>query len=67
MDLLSTGPVVTWMTASPSSGSVNAGSSQAVTVTVNPAAGGLEPGDYSAELCVTTNDTTHALVSVPVA
>jgi hypothetical protein len=61
-----TGPVVTWMTASPSSGSVNAGSSQAVTVTVNPAAGGLEPGDYSAELCVTTNDTTHALVSVPV-
>jgi hypothetical protein len=61
-----TGPVITWMTASPSSGSVNAGSSQAVTVTVNPAAGGLDPGDYSAELCVTTNDTTHALVSVPV-
>ena len=61
-----TGPVVTWLTASPATGSVNGGQSQDVTVTVNPAAGGLTAGDYTAELCITTNDPAHALISVPV-
>ncbi|MGA9340887.1 MAG: proprotein convertase P-domain-containing protein, partial [Rhodanobacteraceae bacterium] len=61
-----TGPVVTWMTASPSSGSVNGGANTDVTVTVDPAAGGLTPGDYTAELCATTNDPTQTLVSIPV-
>ncbi len=61
-----TGPVVTWLTANPASGTVNGGSSQDVTVTVDPAAGGLTAGDYTAELCATTNDPTQMLVSIPV-
>ncbi|MGA9828234.1 MAG: hypothetical protein WBQ57_07840, partial [Rhodanobacteraceae bacterium] len=61
-----TGPVVTWLTATPSSGTVNGGANTDVTVTVDPAAGSLTPGDYTAELCVTTNDPTQMLVSIPV-
>lgn len=61
-----TGPVVSWLTATPASGSVAGGASSTVNVTANPAAGSLAPGSYSAELCVTTNDPLQSLISVPV-
>ncbi|HEY0231558.1 MAG TPA: GEVED domain-containing protein, partial [Dokdonella sp.] len=61
-----TGPVVSWLTAAPASGSVAGGSNVDVTVTANPAAGGLAAGSYTAELCVTTNDPDQPLISVPV-
>lgn len=61
-----TGPVVTWLTATPPSGSVNGGASATVTVKADPAAGSLAAGTYTGELCITTNDTTQALISVPV-
>ncbi|MEP7042273.1 MAG: hypothetical protein ABI843_04390, partial [Dokdonella sp.] len=60
------GPIVDWLTATPSSGSVNGGSSTQLTVTVNPSAGGLVPGNHAAELCITTNDPAQSLISVPV-
>ena len=55
---------VPWLDESPASGTVAAGASQDVTVTAD--ATGLDPGSYSAVLCVTTNDPDHALVAVPV-
>jgi hypothetical protein len=55
---------VPWLSESPASGTVAAGTSQDVTVTAD--ASGLDPGSYSAVLCVTTNDPDHALVAVPV-
>jgi hypothetical protein len=55
---------VPWLSESPASGTVAAGASQDVTVTAD--ASGLDPGDYSAVVCVTTNDPDHALVAVPV-
>jgi hypothetical protein len=55
---------VPWLSENPTSGSVSGGSSQDSSVTVD--ATSLAPGGYSAELCVTTNDTTHVLVAVPV-
>ena len=61
-----TGPVVSWLTASPASGSVAGGNNVDVTITANPAAGGLAAGNYTAELCVTTNDPTQPVISVPV-
>ena len=61
-----TGAVLSWMSASPASGTVNGGASTAVTITVDPSAGSLVPGSYSAELCITTNDPTHGLVAIPV-
>lgn len=61
-----TGPVVSWLSATPSSGSVNGGANANVTIKADPAAGSLAPGSYTAELCVTTNDPAHELISVPV-
>jgi len=61
-----TGPVVSWLTATPASGSVNGGANTNVSVKADPAAGSLAPGSYTAELCITTNDPTQALISVPV-
>ena len=55
---------VPWLSESPASGTVAAGASQDVTVTAD--ATGMSPGDYSALICVTTNDPDHALVAVPV-
>jgi len=55
---------VPWLSATPANGSVDAGSSQDVTVAVDAAA--LDPGDYSALLCVTTNDPLNASIPVPV-
>jgi hypothetical protein len=61
-----TGPVVSWLSASPASGSVAGGNNVDVTITANPAAGGLAAGSYTAELCVTTNDPSQPVISVPV-
>ena len=61
-----TGPVLNWITADPAGGSVSGGRNADVSVSVNPAAVGLAAGNYSAELCLTTNDPLHRLLSVPV-
>ena len=61
-----TGPIVNWLSATPSSGSVSGGSSANVAVKADPTAGGLTAGDYSGELCITTNDPTQTLISIPV-
>jgi len=55
---------VPWIGESPTSGSVDAGSSQDVTVTAD--ATGLDPGNYAALLCVTTNDPVNGLIAVSV-
>jgi hypothetical protein len=55
---------VPWLSESPQSGSVTGGSTTDSTVTVDAAS--LAPGNYSAHLCVATNDPAHALVDVPV-
>ena len=55
---------VSWLSASPSSGTIGAGASNDVVITAD--ATGLAAGTYEANLCVTTNDPTHALVPVPV-
>jgi hypothetical protein len=60
------GPVVNWLSATPASGSIVGGADTTLQVTVNPAAGGLVPGVYTADLCITTNDPAHSLLSVPV-
>lgn len=55
---------VTWLSESPTSGMVAAGSSQAVNVTFN--AVGLTPGTYRANLIIASNDPDEAQVTVPV-
>jgi hypothetical protein len=55
---------VPWLSESPASGSIAVGESQDVTVTAD--ATGLDPGSYSALVCITTNDPNNALVGVPV-
>ena len=60
------GPVVNWLSATPVTGSIAGGADTTLQVTVDPSAGSLAPGVYSAELCITTNDPAHALLSVPV-
>ena len=55
---------IPWLSATPATGSVAGGASSNVAVTVD--ASGLTAGDYSANLCVTTNDPAHALFTVPV-
>jgi len=55
---------VPWLSESPTSGSVDAGSSQDSTVTAD--ATGLDPGNYAALLCVTTNDPVNGLVVVSI-
>jgi xanthomonalisin len=61
-----TGPAVSWLSASPATGTVAGGSSTAVTVTATPATSSLQPGSYTADLCLTTNDPTQPLLAVPV-
>jgi hypothetical protein len=61
-----TGPVVSWLTATPSAGSVNGGANVNVTIKADPAAGSLAAGSYTGELCITTNDPTQALIAIPV-
>ncbi|HJT99444.1 MAG TPA: hypothetical protein VJ696_14095 [Rhodanobacteraceae bacterium] len=55
---------VPWLDEASASGTVGAGDSADVTVTVDASA--LDPGGYPAFLCVATNDPDHALVEVPV-
>ncbi|MEO6688053.1 MAG: hypothetical protein ABIS07_06365 [Dokdonella sp.] len=56
---------VSWLSLAPTSGSVNASASAAnVTVTLN--ATSLAAGNYTAKVCVHSNDNAHALTSVPV-
>jgi len=55
---------VPWLSESPTSGTVAVGGSQDVTVTAD--ATGLDPGTYSALVCVSTNDPNNALVGVSV-
>jgi len=61
-----TGPIVNWLSATPASGSVSGGSNANVSVKADPTAGGLAAGDYSGELCITTNDPTQTLIAIPV-
>ena len=61
-----TGAPITWLTASPSSGTVNGGANTDVTVTADPTAGGLVAGSYTGELCITTNDPTQLVIAIPV-
>lgn len=55
---------VAWLSTTPASGTVIAGSTGSVVVTAD--ATGLAVGTYEANLCVVTNDASHALVPVPV-
>jgi hypothetical protein len=55
---------VPWLSETPASGSVAAGAGVDVAVTAN--AGSLVAGSYAANLCVTTNDPTQPLITVPV-
>ncbi len=61
-----TGPIVNWLSATPASGSVSGGSNTNVSIKADPGAGGLAAGDYSGELCLTTNDPTQTLIAIPV-
>ncbi len=55
---------VTWLTASPASGSVGPGSSNPATVGI--ASGTLPFGTYAASLCVNSNDAANPTLVVPV-
>lgn len=57
------GPVA-WLSAAPTSGGVAQGATAPITATINAAS--LAPGDYSAFICVHSNDPANALISVPV-
>ncbi len=61
-----TGPVVPWLSATPPSATVMGGENININVTANPSAASLAPGNYSAELCITTNDPTQTLIAVPI-
>lgn len=53
-----------WLPASPTGGTVPAGESRHLEVTVD--ATGLDAGDHTAHLCVASNDPADPLVDVPV-
>ncbi|GAA0721034.1 BACON domain-containing protein [Dokdonella soli] len=57
---------VTWLSASPTSGSVAQGAT-AATVTATANAANLTAGSYSAQVCVHSDDPAHAVIAVPVA
>ncbi len=56
---------VTWLSATPANGTIHAGD-PATSVTVSLNAASLAAGTYSANICMHSNDSTHALVAVPV-
>lgn len=56
---------VAWLSTTPASGAVSSGGTGSVAVKGD--ATDLAAGNYSAKLCVTTNDAQHALFEVPVA
>lgn len=53
-----------WLSESPTSGTVAAGSSDTITVTIDTT--GLSEGTYNAEILIASNDTDEATVTVPV-
>lgn len=53
-----------WLGVSPTSGSVAAGATQDVTVSVDTS--GLSPGDYTGYICLTTGDPDRGLIAVEV-
>jgi len=55
---------VPWLSVAPATGSLAGGASADSTVTVD--ASTLAAGSYSANLCVTSNDTVNPLVTIPV-
>ena len=55
---------VSWLTATPATGTVAAGDTETVAIGVNTI--GLDNGDYLGYLCVSTNDPNAALVAIPV-
>jgi len=55
---------VTWLSASPTSGSVPTTTPASVTVAVDST--GLAPGPYSGNLCLATNDVAQPTITVPV-
>jgi hypothetical protein len=55
---------VPWLSVSPESGSTEPGGASEVTVSFD--ATGLDPGEYQALLCVSSNDPVTPLVQVPV-
>jgi uncharacterized protein (TIGR02145 family) len=53
-----------WLTLSADTLTIQPGTSADVTVTVNAA--GLDPGDYSDNIMITSNDSTNSSVNIPV-
>lgn len=53
-----------WISVDPNSGTVGAGGSQTVSVTLD--SDGLAPGSFDANLCIGSNDPDNSLVEVPV-
>lgn len=53
---------ISWLTTNPTSGVIPPGGSLPVTVTVD--ATGVDPGDYSASVCITSNDPASPVVPV---
>jgi clostripain len=59
-----TNPDCSWLSESPTSGTVAAGGSDPITVTIDTT--GLSQGTYNAEIIVASNDPDEASVTVPV-
>lgn len=55
---------VPWLTVAPDNGTTNAAASSPVAISVDTT--GMTAGDYSAIVCVTSNDPTQGLLEVPV-
>jgi subtilisin family serine protease len=55
---------VPWLSAAPTSGTTAPGANSNVTVTFDST--GMAAGSYSANICVNSNDTAHAVTAVPV-
>jgi hypothetical protein len=56
---------VSWLSLTPTSGSVDTGS-PASSITVTTDAAGLAAGTYTANVCIHANDTAHPVTTVPV-
>lgn len=57
---------VPWMSIAPTSGNRPAGTSQALTVSVDATQGALPADLYRAYVCVNSNDEDHPLVAIPI-
>lgn len=55
---------ISWLDANPAFGVTQAGQTTAINVDLDTA--GMQPGDYEASLCVTSNDPIESLIAVPV-